>query len=363
MENKVQMGFAAVNKTLESKIPSSKEGEGRGKHYVIWGDNDDFPNFLYQSYLDCPIVSTIINGTADFICGNSVKSNIVGFEYPNRLGESWEDLFSKLAIDYLIFGVAYIQVIRNNAGNIAEFYHLDARYVRSDDFNQMFWYSKDFGKKWSRSNKALIYPKFIKDSDLASSIICIKTPQSRGVYGTPIWGSAIKSVMTEIGIDSFHLNELDNNFSASAILNFNNGQPSEEQVDEIEKNVEEKFTGAENAGRFLLSFNNGKDNATTVERLSSDDFDKRYDALAKKVQQQIFTAFGANPNLFGIPTENNGFSNEQYEESFRLYNRTRVKPIAKRLIDAFDKALGQMGSIIIEPFTLVDNNNEDNNIQ
>ena len=108
MENKVQMGFAAVNKTLESKIPSSKEGEGRGKHYVIWGDNDDFPNFLYQSYLDCPIVSTIINGTADFICGNSVKPNIVGFEYPNRLGESWEDLFSKLAIDYLIFGFAYI---------------------------------------------------------------------------------------------------------------------------------------------------------------------------------------------------------------------------------------------------------------
>ena len=145
-------------------------------------------------------------------------------------------------------------------------------------------------------------------------------------------------------------------------MNFNNGQPSEEQVDEIEKNVEEKFTGAENAGRFLLSFNNGKDNATTVERLSTDDFDKRYDALAKKVQQQIFTAFGANPNLFGIPTENNGFSNEQYEESFRLYNRTRVRPIQRRLIDSIDKALGQMGSITVNPFTL-DESNEDKNVQ
>ena len=363
MENKVQLGFAAINKTLESKIPSSKESEGRGKNYVTWGDGDDYPNFLYQSYLDCPIVSTVINGTADFICGNSVKPAISGFEYPNKTGESWEDLFSKLAIDYLIFGIAYIQVIRNNRGDIAEFYHLDSRYVRSDEYNQLFFYNKEFGKKWGRSSKTLIYPKYIDGSDAASSVICIKTPQSRGVYGTPIWGSALKSVMTEIGIDSFHLNELDNNFSVSAIINFNNGQPSDDQVDEIEQNVQEKFTGSENAGRFLLSFNNGKDNATTVERLGTDDFDKRYESLAKKTQQQIFTAFGANPNLFGIPTENNGFSNEQYEESFRLYNRTRVRPLQKRMIDAFDKVFGVMGSLQIDPFTLVDNNNEDNNVQ
>ena len=364
MEKKVQLGFAAINKTLESKIPSNKESEGRGKNYVTWGDNDDYPNFLYQSYLDCPIVSTIINGTADFICGNSVKPTVAGFEYANKKGETWESLFSKVAIDYLIFGVAYIQVIRNVKGNVSEFYHLDSRFVRSDEYNQMFWYNKEFGKKWSRSSKTLIYPLFVEGAtDVPSSVICIKTPQSRGVYGIPIWGSAIKSVMTEIGIDTFHLNELDNNFAASAIINFNNGQPSEEQVDEIEKNVEEKFTGAENAGRFLLSFNNGKDNATTIERLSGDDFDKRYDTLANKTQQQIFTAFGANPNLFGIPTENNGFSNEQYEESFRLYNRTRVRPIQKRLIDSIDKAINQMGSITIDPFSLTDNDNEDNNVQ
>lgn len=364
MEEKIKLGFAAINKTFESKIPSNKEGDGRGKQFVTWGDTDEYPIFLYQLYQDCPIVSTVINGTTDFVCGNSVKPNVTGFEYANKKGETWEELFSKLACDYLTFGIAYIQVIRNNRGEISEFYHLDSRYVRSDEHNEMFFYNKEFGKKWSRSNKTLIYPKFVKDAvDVPSSVICIKTPFSRGVYGIPVWGSAVKSVMTEIGIDSFHLNELDNNFSASAIINFNNGTPSEDQIDEIEQSVEEKFTGAENAGRFLLSFNNGKDNATTVERLNTDDFDKRYESLAKKTQQQIFTAFGANPNLFGIPTENNGFSNEQYEESFRLYNRTRVRPIQKRLIDAIDKAFGQMGTLTIDPFTLADNNNEDNNVQ
>ena len=364
MENKIQLGFAAINKTLEGKIPSNKEGDGRGKHYVTWGDADDYPNFLYQLFLDCPIVSTIINGTTDFVCGNSVRPNVAGFEYPNKKGDTWEDLFSRLTSDYLTFGVAYIQVIRNNRGEVSEFYYLDSRFVRSDEHNEEFFYNKEFGKKWSRASKTLIYPKFIKDAvDVPSSVICIKTPQSRGVYGTPVWGSAVKSVMTEVGIDTFHLNELDNNFAASAIINFNNGQPSDEQVDEIEENVQEKFTGAENAGRFLLSFNNGKDNATTVERLGTDDFDKRYDALAKKTQQQIFTAFGANPNLFGIPTENNGFSNEQYEDSFKLYNRTRVRPIQRRLIDAIDKAIGQMGSITIDPFSLTENDNVEKDVQ
>ena len=157
MEKKVQLGFAAINKTLESKIPSNKEGDGRGKQYVTWGDTDEYPIFLYSLYQECPIVSTIINGTTDFICGNSVKPNVDGFEYPNKKGETWEELFAKLGSDYMTFGIAYIQVIRNVRGDVTEFYHLDSRYVRSDEHNEEFFYNKEFGKKWSRTNKTLIY--------------------------------------------------------------------------------------------------------------------------------------------------------------------------------------------------------------
>lgn len=354
----INLAFAAIDKKIEQTIPLPKESEDRGKNYIYWGDSNDYPVFLHRLYLECPTLQTIINGTTDYVVGDGVTCSKL--EYPNNKKQSWDELFTLLAADYLNFGVVYIQVIRNTRGEIVEFYHLDARFVRSDYENEMFFYNEDFAKRYSRSSKTIIYPKFVEGAEVPASIICIKTPHSRGVYGTPIWGSAVKSVVTEIEIDNFHLSELDNNFAGSAIINFNNGIPTDEQISDIEKNITEKWVGSENAGRFVLSFNNGKDNATTIERLAADDFDKRYESLAKKTQNQIFTAFGANPNLFGCSSEGStGFNQEEYESSFKLYNRTRVKPIQLKLCDAFDRALSQKGVMTIRPFSLSDNNNEE----
>lgn len=352
------MAFAAINKKVEQNIPLPRESEDRGKNYIFWGDANDYPVFLYGLYNDCPTLQTIINTTTDYVVGNGV--NCSRMANPNKKGQTWDELFTSLAADYINFGICYIQVIRNNRGEISEFYALDARFVRSDFKNEMFFYNEDFVKKYSRASKTIIYPKFVANAvEVPASVICIKTPHSRGVYGTPIWGSAIKSVVTEIEIDNFHLSEIENNFAGSAILNFPNGIPTDEEADEIEKNITEKFVGSDNAGRFLLNFCNGKDNAATIERLAADDFDKRYDSLAKKTQQQIFTAFGANPNLFGCASEGStGFNSEEYEQSFKLYNRTRVRPIQNRLCDAFDRAFGEAKSMTIAPFSINDNSEQ-----
>ena len=66
----------------------------------------------------------------------------------------------------------------------------------------------------------------------------------------------------------------------------------------------------------------------------------------------IFTTFRASPQLFGIPQENGGFNNTEYEELFKLYNRTVVKPLQKKMIDVFDKIFDIKGSITITPYSL-----------
>jgi len=85
-----------------------------------------------------------------------------------------------------------------------------------------------------------------------------------------------------------------------------------------------------------------------------ENFGERYEALSKHIRQQIFTAFRANPNLFGIPTENLGFSQEEYQSAFKLYNRTMVRPIQRKICDAFDYIFGQPGMLTITPFSLED---------
>lgn len=356
--------FTATEPYILRDAPVYEEKEVRGKDYVSNGANDDYPNFQYQLYSECPILQSVVNGTADMICGNSIKCNVPNFAVKvNRLGETITDIIGKCAVDYMIFGGFYLQVIRNVVGNVVEIYWLDYRYVRSNKKNNVFYYSEDYGKKYARTTKALVYPKYIPTNTDPSSIFYVKSKHSRGVYATSPWQSALNSVMTEIEIDKFHLGEICNNFAGSAIINFNNGIPDDEDRKQIETNIIEKFAGAKNAGRFVLSFNDGKDNATTVERISTDDFADRYQSLAKTTKEQIFTAFGANCNLFGVNTDNKGFAEEEYEESFRLYNRTRVRNIQNLIVDAFDKIFLQKSSITITPYSMEENNISETQVQ
>lgn len=342
----IQVAFAATNQYVQQAIPQPKEKVIRGYDYVAWGTDNKYPDFLYSLYEECATLQSIINGCVDYIMGDKIEV-ISGKEF------DIDKVIPKAIEDLLIFGAGYINVIKDKAGRVVSIHWLDARKIRSNEKGDVFYYSEDWDKSYGRI-KTLKLPLFKANAMDGSSVYVIKRTQSRGTYPTPMWGAAVKSVVTEIEISKYHLNEVFNNFAVSAIINFNNGTPTEESRDEIEKAINEKFTGSENAGRFMLVFNDNKENGVTVERLSTDDYDERYSSMAKRVKSEIFTAFRANPNLFGLPTENLGFNNEEYESTFKLFNRTVIKPIQRELINvmkAFDC------EIEITPFSL--NNDEE----
>lgn len=143
------------------------------------------------------------------------------------------------------------------------------------------------------------------------------------------------------------------------IINFNNGEPTDEIREEIERNINEKFSGYQNAGRILISYNADEANKTTIERLDSDDFDEKYQSLSERTRDQIFCAFRANPSLFGL-NYSSGFNENEFNEAFKLYNRTFVRPIQSEICDSFDKIFGIKNSITIEPFSLTPKGMSDN---
>lgn len=352
MDNKISLRFSAIDPVYEKSIPEPVEKEYSGKDFISYGVDNAYPQFLYDLVNDCATLSSIINGIVDYVKGNGTKSSIM-------TDEEAEDFIEKTATDYLTFGAFYWQIIRSMTGKIQKVVWLDARFVRTDRDNNLFWYSEEFGKKYGRTGKAIVYPRYTEERIDPESVICVKAPLSRGVYGNPIWSGAIKDAVIQTKIEDFHLNELSNNFMGSAVISFNNGVPTDEEKKEIEKNVAEKFGGAENSARFLLLFNDSKDNATTVERLSSDDFDERYESLAKRSREQIFIAFRATPSLFGLATADNAFNSEEYEQSFRLFNKTVVRPIQVKITSALAKLFGA-DVMTIDPFNL---NESETNIQ
>lgn len=360
MENKISVAFASIDKEYGLTIPQPIEKEGI-KNFITWGEGNTYPEYLYGLFNDVSTLKTIIVGTADYVCGDGIKCLINGLESEiNKKGDTMRDLVNLCARDYLIYGGFAFQVIRNRVGDVAELYHIDFRYLRSSKKNDLFYYSEEYGKKYARTSKVITYPKFVPEArTIPTSIVYVTNTKSK-TYPTPRYSGALRACEIERMIDEYHLSSLENGFAGSYIFNFLNGVPDDEQKAEIEKNINEKFAGASNAGRILINFANGVQNALKVEKLETVDFGDKYDATAKRSREQIFISFQAVPALFGLMTESKGFAEEEFFQAFKLYNRTVVKPLQQIIVDALKKVFGK-DAIEIIPFTLEEetNNNEE----
>lgn len=329
MKDKLSFSVFELEKT---EMPDGKETVRSGYDYVSWGKDNRFPNDLYDMYQNSAILQSVINGTADYVFGSGVIS---AFDVVNDKYETLEDVVKRCVFDLLIFGGFAIQLMYKG-GKVEAMYWLDFQKCRKSEDEKKIYYSDDWGKY---AKKALEYNAWTPDTDKGTCIFYYKGHKTRGIYPVPMYIGALKSVKISTEISNFHLNNITKGFASNAVISFNNGEPDEDTKARIEKDVKEKFCGTDNAGSFLLLFNDSKDNACEIAKIQDDKFDLKYDALAKSVKEDIFIAFRATPTLFGLPNENNGFSKQEYLESFELYNKTVVVPLQKDVERAF-KSIG-----------------------
>lgn len=312
-------------------VPQPVELTNSGRGYVAFGKDNAYPDALLNYYENCPTLESVINGLADYVSGAGIDIN----KTVDRNGGTLEELAKKITLDYIIFGAFAVNVLRSELHNITELVYLDVRRLRLDEEGEFAYYQKSWDK--FTATKCRKYPLFSPTTTANSSVFYCKNPRSRGIYGRPMWASALKDVQTAIEISKFHLHSILNNFAPSAVVNFNNGTPSDEEQHRIEDLLNTKFSGSENASRMLLAFNDSKENAVSIARLTEDNFDKKYEALAKTVRENIFISFRGHPQLFGADPERQGFSSIEYLQSFALFKATVAAPIQREIEKAFAK--------------------------
>ena len=361
---RARISFAAIDPYIDTNIILPVEKFVSAKDLMEWGTRNSYPDYLLDLYNNVPTLRAIINGNIDFIAGDDVSIQPLTQHLPNGImnnrGDHIREQIKDISKDYEIYGGFALQIIRNLIGEVAEVYYIDMRFLRTNKEGNVFYYCED----WSKSVRkdVVVYPAFIPNLNWdalddearnrnASSILYVKNVHTQ-VYPAPLYAASIKACEIERLIDDFHLSDINNHFVSSAIINFNNGIPDDEVKEQIEREFTEKFCGASNGGRTAFSWNPNKESATDIVEFEVKDFGERYKTLSDHSRQQIFTAFRANPNLFGIPTEGNGFANEQYAESFKLYNRTQIKPVQRMIADAYDKIYGQPKVLTIVPFSM-----------
>jgi len=345
-----------TNKTMvfstdKITVPTPTQKVGRDKDYVAFGVDNKYPDFIYGLYNECTTLQAIANGLMDFIGGNSISINptLTNFiNYVNQDQEEIEDIIKKSIMDLVVHNGFYIQILKNQFGDITEIYHLDFKDCRVSEDERFIFYSKKWG---SYGNQALKYHTFDIDNDANAQIYYYKSPKSKDIYPLPIFSAAIKSILTSINIQDFHLSAITQKFMGNIMVNFNNGNPEPEVKEKIVKDFRDMFEGT-GGKTIVFNWNEDKEKATTLDRIATDDFDERYQALSESTRQNIFIAFRATPALFGLMTESTGFNSQEFEEAYILYQKTMVTPYQQDIVRVFDKIFGVKDSIVIEPFKL-----------
>jgi len=130
------------------------------------------------------------------------------------------------------------------------------------------------------------------------------------------------------------------------MINFNNGVPAPEERQTIEDLVQAKFTGTDNAGRFMLSFNDDPATKPTLDVIDISNLHEKYEYVAEYIQDRILVAHRVtSPLLFGIRTANNGFSSqsEEMKTAFSIMQTMTVSPFQNLILNALDMVLNEGG--------------------
>lgn len=350
-ENKVRLIFSAIDKYETQSIMEPTETDSH-KGFITCGKYNDYLEYLNELYRKVTILKSCVDTSTDFTCGNSIT---VGDPvWDNRVNDrldNIEDLTRAITKDYFIYGGFAINVVRNRAGQIAGLYHIPFERLRSNEYNTEFYYSKDWSKSYGRV-RYTAYPKFDPEKADPSSIFYFNNNKGITTYPIAPWATALECAEMQKKINEFHLNSLANGFAGSYMITFNNGVPNEKQADEIERDIIEKFSGTENAGRIAISFADSKDHAAEIQKLEVDDFGTKYESLMVRSRDEILNAFRLNGQLIGINKENIGFNTQEFDDAFKLFNRTVIRPVQKILARTYSFILGK--EITIVPFSLTE---------
>lgn len=328
------------------QVPLPVYKEVKGKDWIYYGEKNDYPDYLLRLYNSSAKHNAIITGKVDYICGNGwdVKSEdemakakaYSLIDKINTKGESLTDLTKKMATDLSIFGGYYLQVIWSKAtGEIAELYHIDYYKVRTNSINNTYFVADDWIKNGQVNPRPnyLEYPKFDENNRKGSQILYFKEYRAGcNIYSLPDYRGAISYIELDICIGEYHLNSINNGMFSSKLINLNGGRVSEEEENRIEKLFKDKFSGSKNAGKFMLAFNDSKENEPSIIDLSGTELDKHFDLLNKTVQQEIFSGHKVtSPMLFGIKTEGQLGGRAELREASELFQNTYINAKQKEI--------------------------------
>ena len=345
-----------VSLKLSEYVAKSDAEKVDRKGWVNYGDQNDFPQYLRDLAHESPVHGSLVVAIGDMIAGKGIQSE----QYQAELDAlNIDTLTYACAHDLKLFGGFYIEVIWSNDRtvisklNAIPFEECRIAINQDDDSEIGIFHSYD----WSNTRKKRNTPEFIpkynyltREAEPRQIYWCF-TYTGSDVYPRPDYWSAINYIELDKQISIFHINQISNGLFPSTIINFYNGQATPEQKQQMMMDWENKMSGARNAGKVVMFFNERDQPKTEVTPFPVNDADKQYQLMNDTATQKIITSHRVTtPLLFGI-RENTGFGSNKDEMAtgLEIFNNQVIEPYQTKINSSLEELLSnQMPGVTFE---------------
>lgn len=293
--------------------------------YIKWGASNDMPNAILTLYNTIPEHASAIDFIVDLVIGEGISTDIMNY---------WD--IKKLVVDFITFGgYAVRRDIKRNGKEVYTAIQIDKCRFNPDKTKI------GVSENWTSYKTDVVWYDNVSNDPEKAGIIIFSSSKSRETYPRPSYFSGQKSLDIMLNILDYHLNNAENGFSPNVVINFNNGEPDDKTKADIEKKVQDKFTGAK-GHKFILAFNDSKETAITIDKLDNDNLDQKFETLQKFIQNQIIIAHKIpSGQLIGVKAENQGFSATEYQESLDVFKNNSINGFIKELEYGFTTSFKQ----------------------
>jgi hypothetical protein len=344
------------------ELPVFKESK-KGDWYE-YGSERPYKNcygdFLVKLLNESSKQSTIIDTKTRFIVGQgfvidgnatfSEEAQIEAFlRMPGEDGKM-NDLLTKVVKDKKVFGGFAMQIRVNSNMKIVSVDHLNFNDVRVGVEEGVYFYTSDWKARNPLDNEDFTELKLFPFNDEVNSetnyIIYYKEYRpDLGEYPMPDYIAAVPYLEADAEISNFTIQNIRNGLSTGYIVSFNNGQPSDEEMMEIEHRFKQYATGTDNAGKPLLSFTDQNSDHPQIIPIPIDGRNDQFLNLNNQITQEIYTAHSVtSPMLFGIK-DNTGLGNnaDELRTAFEIYSNVHIAPEQDIMEQVFNEIINYNG--------------------
>jgi len=317
--------------------------------YITNGADNSFFQYVEDRYVGSPTNQAVIDGISNYIYGEGLIAS--GVDIYSIISRSDARLMVK---DLKKQGAYALQIVYSkDRKSIAKMYFIPVKQLaiaQQPDITeepQAYWYSFD----WKLRSK--FPPKKIPAFGLGNTdkklgeidyeeILYVKIPSAEPLFALPDYVSGLQAAETEEEMSNYCITYIKNNFSAGKVINVNQGVPeNDEAQEEAERAILGKTKGTSNAGNIIISFNNNKENETTVNTIEITNAYEQFEWLSVNCRDKILMSHKINdPGLFGIIT-GTGFSStaDQMAMSLKILYRNQINPLREIILDGLERAL------------------------